>query len=43
MSNSQLLSRISINPNISTGKPRIKGHHIWVSLIIDFFWLAAQQ
>ena len=31
----QLLSRISINPNICFGKPCIRGHRIWVSLILD--------
>ncbi len=31
-----LLSRISINPNICFGKPCIRGHRIWVSLILDF-------
>jgi uncharacterized protein (DUF433 family) len=36
MSSPQLLSRISINPNICFGKPCIKGHRIWVSLILDF-------
>jgi uncharacterized protein (DUF433 family) len=36
MSSSKLLSRISINPNICFGKPCIKGHRIWVSLILDF-------
>lgn len=36
MSSSQLLSRISIDPNICFGKPCIKGHRIWVSLILDF-------
>ena len=36
MSNSPLLSRISVNPNICFGKPCIKGHRIWVSLILDF-------
>ncbi len=36
MSSSPLLSRISINPNICFGKPCIKGHRIWVSLILDF-------
>lgn len=30
-----LLSRISIDPNICFGKPCIKGHRIWVSLILD--------
>lgn len=36
VSNSSLLSRISIDPNICGGKPCIKGHRIWVSLILDF-------
>ncbi len=32
----QLLDRISINPEICFGKPCIRGHRIWVSLILDF-------
>jgi uncharacterized protein (DUF433 family) len=32
----ELLSRISIDPKICFGKPCIKGHRIWVSLILDF-------
>lgn len=36
MSRPQLLSRISIDPNICFGKPCIKGHRIWVSLMLDF-------
>jgi uncharacterized protein (DUF433 family) len=32
----ELLSRISIDPNICFGKPCIRGHRIWVSLILDF-------
>jgi uncharacterized protein (DUF433 family) len=36
MSSSQFLARISINPHICGGKPCIKGHRIWVSLILDF-------
>ena len=31
----KLLRRISINPAICFGKPCIKGHRIWVSLILD--------
>ncbi len=31
----ELLSRISIDPNICFGKPCIKGHRIWVSLVLD--------
>lgn len=30
-----LLSRISINPNICFGKPCIRGHRIGVALILD--------
>lgn len=29
------LNRISIDPNICFGKPCIKGHRIWVALILD--------
>ena len=36
MRDPQLLSRISIDPNICSGKPCIKGHRIWVSLMLDF-------
>jgi uncharacterized protein (DUF433 family) len=32
----RLLDRISINPEICFGKPCIRGHRIWVSLILDF-------
>jgi uncharacterized protein (DUF433 family) len=35
MAEDKLLSRISIDPNICFGKPCIKGHRIWVSLILD--------
>ncbi len=31
----KLLERISVNPNICFGKPCIRGHRIWVSLILD--------
>ena len=31
-----LLSRITIDPNICHGKPCIRGHRIWVSLVLDF-------
>jgi uncharacterized protein (DUF433 family) len=30
-----LLQRISVDPTICFGKPCIKGHRIWVSLILD--------
>lgn len=36
MANDDLLSRISIDPNICFGKPCIRGHRIWVSLILDY-------
>ena len=36
MTREQLLSRISINPTVCFGKPCIKGHRLWVSLILDF-------
>ncbi|AFZ27297.1 hypothetical protein Cylst_5265 [Cylindrospermum stagnale PCC 7417] len=35
MTKDNLLSRISIDPNICFGKPCIRGHRIWVSLILD--------
>lgn len=30
-----LLQRISIDPRICGGKPCIRGHRVWVSLILD--------
>ncbi len=36
MTHDELLQRISIDPNICFGKPCIRGHRIWVSLILDF-------
>ena len=36
MTREELLSRISINPDVCFGKPCIRGHRIWVSLILDF-------
>jgi uncharacterized protein (DUF433 family) len=36
MTRQELLSRITINPNVCFGKPCIRGHRIWVSLILDF-------
>lgn len=35
MTTDNLLSRISIDPNICHGKPCIKGHRIWVSFVLD--------
>ena len=36
MNREALLSRISIDAKICFGKPCIRGHRIWVSLILDF-------
>lgn len=36
MTKENLLQRISIDPNICFGKPCIRGHRIWVSLILDY-------
>jgi uncharacterized protein (DUF433 family) len=35
MDRTELLSRITIDPNICFGKPCIRGHRVWVSLILD--------
>ncbi len=35
MNREDLLSRISIDPNVCFGKPCIRGHRIWVSLVLD--------
>lgn len=31
----ELLSRISVDPDVCFGKPCIRGHRIWVSLVLD--------
>ena len=36
MTKQELLSRISIDPKVCFGKPCIRGHRVWVSLILDF-------
>lgn len=36
MTKPELLKRISIDPQVCFGKPCIRGHRIWVSLILDF-------
>jgi uncharacterized protein (DUF433 family) len=36
MNREALLSRISIDAKFCFGKPCIRGHRIWVSLILDF-------
>ena len=35
MTRTDLLARISINPEVCFGKPCIRGHRSWVSLILD--------
>jgi uncharacterized protein (DUF433 family) len=35
MDRQTLLARIAINPAICFGKPCIRGHRIWVSLVLD--------
>ena len=35
MTRDKLLQRISIDPRICFGKPCIKGHRIWVALVLD--------
>ena len=35
MTREELLTRITIDPNVCFGKPCIRGHRIWVSLILD--------
>jgi uncharacterized protein (DUF433 family) len=36
MTHEELLQRISIDPNVCGGRPCIRGHRIWVSLILDY-------
>jgi uncharacterized protein (DUF433 family) len=35
MTRDELLSRITIDPKVCFGRPCIRGHRIWVSLILD--------
>ena len=35
MKREELLRRISIDPQVCFGKPCIRGHRLWVSLILD--------
>ena len=35
MLQTELLQRITFDPNVCFGKPCIRGHRIWVSLILD--------
>lgn len=36
MNREELLARISVEPNVCFGKPCVRGHRIWVSLVLDF-------
>jgi len=35
MGREELLSRISMHPEICFGRPCVRGHRIWVSLVLD--------
>lgn len=35
MTHEQLLRRITMNPEVCHGRPCVKGHRIWVSLVLD--------
>ncbi len=35
MANEELLQRITVDPKVCFGKPCIRGHRIWVSLVLD--------
>lgn len=36
MDRDDVLRRITFNPNVCFGKPCVRGHRIWVSLVLDF-------
>ena len=36
MTSAELLERIVVDPSICFGKPTIRGHRIWVSLILGY-------
>jgi uncharacterized protein (DUF433 family) len=36
MTHAELLKRVSADPQVCDGRPCIRGHRIWVSLILDF-------
>lgn len=43
MTRTELLNRISIDPAICFGKPCIRGHRIWVSLVLDLLASGMKQ
>ena len=36
MTSTELLERIVVDPSVCFGKPTIRGHRIWVSLILGY-------
>lgn len=45
MTKSELLARIQIDPAVCFGKPCIRGHRIWVALVLDHLaagWTTAE-
>ena len=36
MTSTELLERIVVDPAVCSGKPTIKGHRIWVSLVLGY-------
>jgi len=43
MTHEELLLRISIDPQVCGGRACIRGHRIWVSLILDFLASGTSQ
>jgi uncharacterized protein (DUF433 family) len=35
MTREELLGRITINPDVCGGRPCVRGHRVWVSLLLD--------
>lgn len=36
MTKDELLSRITLDPKVCFGKPCVRGHRVWVSLVLDY-------
>ncbi len=36
MTTDELLQRIVVDPNVCFGKPTVRGHRIWVSLVLGY-------
>jgi uncharacterized protein (DUF433 family) len=43
MTNEELLKRITIDPKVCFGKPCIRGHRVWVSLVLDLLARGASR